>query len=114
MDAPISFVMARPFHHPSLHDVSIDDILRALADPARRDIVIKLLSCNGMSCREACQDTPASTVSHHHKVLRACGIIRSEKQGVEVINTVRKDDLDRYFPGLLDTILRHHQTPTSK
>lgn len=94
--------------------MSIDDILRALADPARREIVVKLLARSGMSCRDACGNWPPSTISHHHKILRACGIIRSEKQGVEVINTVRKDDLDRYFPGLLDTILRHHQTPKTK
>ncbi len=100
--------MARPFHHPDSRDLTIDSVLYALSDPVRRNIVSKLLSCEGMNCSKACTDLPASTVSFHHKVLREAGLIRSEKVGVEVINTLRKADIDARFPGLLDAVLRHH------
>jgi len=101
--------MPRPFHHPPVRAISIDGVLHALSDPTRRQVMLKLLQCEGMSCAKACADLPASTISFHHRVLREAGLIRSEKRGVEVINTARRADIDKRFPGLLDTILRHHR-----
>ncbi|MDB5986999.1 MAG: Transcriptional regulator, ArsR family [Nevskia sp.] len=104
--------MARPFQHPSAKDLTIDGVLYALSDPVRRGIVAKLIDCNGMSCSQACEDLPASTVSFHHKILRDTGLIRSEKRGVEVINIVRKAELEKRFPGLLAAILSNHKSPS--
>lgn len=101
--------MPRPFHHPAAKDISIDGLLHALSDPTRRDIVAKLMSCEGMSCAKACVDLPPSTISFHHKLLRDAGLIRSEKVGVEVINSLRKADIDKRFPGLLEAIFRSHK-----
>ena len=100
--------MARAFVHPSPKDFKIDSILYALSDPARREIVVKLLKRGGMSCTGTCSDMAPSTISFHHKILRESGLIRSEKIGVEVINTVRSEELEKKFPGLLDSILKHH------
>lgn len=97
--------MARSFHHPDMEDVSLDDILHALADPTRRAIVGKLLASGGLNCGQACAGLPPSTISHHHRVLREAGLIRSERQGVEVKNQVRGEDIERRFPGLLAAIL---------
>lgn len=102
--------MVRPLQHPSAKNLTLDGVLHALSDPVRRGIVAKLLACDGMSCSKACEDLPPSTVSFHHKILREAGLIRSVKRGVEVINTVRKADVDRRFPGLLDAILSNHRT----
>ncbi|HTW25652.1 MAG TPA: metalloregulator ArsR/SmtB family transcription factor [Acetobacteraceae bacterium] len=99
--------MSRPFQHPAAEEITLDGILHALADPTRRLIVARLLATGGMNCGQACQELPPSTVSHHHRVLREAGLIRSEKRGVEVINSVRHADIDRRFPGLLDAILTH-------
>lgn len=96
--------MSRPFHHPATEDIGIDGVLHALADPVRREIVAKLMGCDGMSCSKACLDLPPSTISFHHKILREAGLIRSEKKGVEVINTLRRSDIDSRFPGLLDAV----------
>ncbi|MBL7544380.1 MAG: helix-turn-helix transcriptional regulator [Bdellovibrionaceae bacterium] len=102
--------MARNFSHPSMKDLTIDGVLHALSDPIRREIVKKLASCQGMSCTKSCASgLPPSTISFHHKVLRENGLIRSKKVGVEVINTLRKLELDKKFPGLLDSILKHHR-----
>lgn len=102
-------VMARSFSHPSPKDFTIDGVLYALSDPIRRNIVLKLMNCEGMSCSKACEELPPSTVSFHHKVLRESGLIRSEKVGVEVINTLRHEEMNKRFPGLLDSILKHHR-----
>lgn len=95
----------------------MDGVLHALSDPLRRNIVAKLLDCSGtgMSCNKAaCEQLSPSTISFHHKVLREAGLIRSEKIGVEVINTLRTEDLEKRFPGLLNSILRHHKTARAK
>ena len=102
--------MARPFNHPAVRDISIDNVLHALSDPMRREIIRKLMAGESMSCVGACSTLPPSTISFHHKILREAGLIRSEKKGVEVINTLRRHDIDMRFPGLLDAIF-HNTTP---
>jgi DNA-binding transcriptional ArsR family regulator len=106
--------MARAFSHPAAKELTIDGVLYALSDPIRRGIVSKLMGCEGMSCTKACDEISPSTISFHHKILRESGLIRSEKVGVEVINTLRTEELDKRFPGLLDSILKHHKTAKAK
>lgn len=99
--------MARTFSHPAIKEVSIDGILYALSDPSRRAIVARLMGGEGYSCTKSCAaDMSPSTISFHYKTLRENGLIRSEKKGVEVISTLRKEEIDKKFPGLLDSILR--------
>jgi DNA-binding transcriptional ArsR family regulator len=93
-----------------MKDLTIDGILYALSDPIRRTIVAKLAQGESMSCAKSCAEGMSpSTVSFHHKILRENGLIRSEKRGVEVINSFRKDEIDKKFPGLLDSVLKHHK-----
>jgi DNA-binding transcriptional ArsR family regulator len=49
---------------------------------------------------------PKSTLSHHFRVLRDAGLIRTTKQGVENLNSVRWDDVNKRFPGLLKAIMK--------
>ena len=42
-----------------------------------------------------------SSVSHHFKVLRDSGLIRVEAQGNTRTATLRRDDIEARFPGLL-------------
>lgn len=58
------------------------------------------MASDSMSCIQACASLPPSTISFHHKILREAGLIQSEKKGVEVINTLRRQDIDEHFPGL--------------
>jgi DNA-binding transcriptional ArsR family regulator len=104
--------MARSFNHPAACDISLDNVLHALSDPMRRHIVQKLMGSESMSCIQACATLPPSTISFHHKILREAGLIRSEKKGVEVINTLRRADLDQRFPGLLDAVFPRQKTPS--
>ncbi len=101
--------MARSFIHPSPKDFTIDGVLYALSDPVRRRIVGKLMKCDemGMSCNKACEELSPSTISFHYKVLRESGLIASKKVGVEVINSLRLDEMNKRFPGLLESVLKH-------
>lgn len=97
------------FVHPSAEDITLAGVLGALADPMRLRIVSSLLKKNDcMSCSEAapCPDMAKSTLSHHFRILREAGIIRTSKIGVENRNILRIDDINARFPGLLKQILK--------
>lgn len=100
--------MAR-YPHPRLDDVSLEAALHALADPCRLDIVRRLDSQAGeLSCQSAAQagEVPKSTLSNHFKILRAAGLIRTRPAGREYLSSLRREEFDARFPGLLDTVLR--------
>ena len=46
-----------------------------------------------------------ATASHHFKVLREAGITLTRIDGAHRLLTLRRDDLDARFPGLLDAVL---------
>ncbi len=100
----------RPLFHPSIKDVSVEAILHALSDPTRAAIFAQVA---GQGCVQGCstfsrvgeRDIPKSSLSQHFKVLRDAGLIRSERQGVEMLNTTRCTEVDARFPGLLAAIL---------
>ncbi len=104
------------FVHPDPKDFSLDAILSAMADPARRAIVRALAgdkACEGkgLSCNAAAPpNLPKATMSHHYTKLRAAGLVRAARKGVEVIHTLRCEDVESRFPGLLTTILQSDQT----
>lgn len=99
--------MQRPFLHPAPEDMRLESVLYALADPTRLAIVLKLAAGNcPMNCSTAAPDKlPKSTQSHHYQVLREAGLIRSERRGTEVVNTLRCDEVEATFPGLLSAVL---------
>ena len=101
--------MARSLAHPATQDITLDGVLHALSDPVRRGILFRLMDCAGMSCSAACAELPRSTISFHYRVLREAGLIRSEKRGVELINTARKADIEQRFPGLLHAVFLQHK-----
>ena len=57
------------------------------------------------ACCEFGLDLPASTASHHFKVLVEAGVIDRRRDGTRLLTFVRRADLDRAFPGLLDLVL---------
>jgi len=103
----------RPLFHPSLDDIRLEGILHALSDPVRAEIFANIA---GASCAMGCQAfvtvgdrvIPKSSLSHHFKVLRESGLIRSEREGVEMRNVSRCAEIDTRFPGLLAAIMAAH------
>jgi DNA-binding transcriptional ArsR family regulator len=96
--------------HPAKEDITLAGVLGALGDPMRLRILKKLLGKRHgcLSCSEAapCTEIAKSTLSHHFRILRDAGLIRTTKQGVEHLNSVRWDDLSERFPGLLAAIMK--------
>jgi DNA-binding transcriptional ArsR family regulator len=98
--------------HPTYEELSLPTILYALGDPLRLRIVGQLaVSDEAISCGDldVVKEVPKSTGSHQFKVLREAGLIRMVPQGRRVLVSLRSQDLNARFPGLLDTILRTYQ-----
>ncbi len=88
------------------------NILYALGDPLRLRIVEQLATVGeAISCGElhVVKEVAKSTGSHQFKVLREAGLIRMVPQGRRVLVSLRKDELEARFPGLLQTILHTYQ-----
>ncbi|WP_197380197.1 ArsR/SmtB family transcription factor [Mycolicibacterium mengxianglii] len=94
--------------HPDISDVQLTDVLFALSDPARLEIVREL--AGGPLAMAECGMTnpalPKSTKSHLIKVLREAGVVRNEPDGRKRVLSLRRAELDEAFPGLLDSVLR--------
>jgi len=104
----------RPLIHPSIDDVRLEAILHALSDPVRVQIFVDIA---GAACAQTCSAfasvndrvIPKSSLSQHFKVLREAGLIRSERQGVEMHNTSRCPEIEGRFPGLVAAIINAHR-----
>ena len=91
---------------PDLRDIGVHQVLRALGEPVRLGIVRALARAEQpMSCGAFELTVSKSTSTHHFKVLRENGIIAQHDEGTARYSTLRTDELDRRFPGLLTAIL---------
>lgn len=95
----------RAFRHPAEAEIALTDVLHALSDPTRLAIVRSVATEGQLSCGSFDALAPKSTLSHHFKVLREAGVLHSRADGTKAINTVRRDELERRFPGLLGIVL---------
>ncbi|MCE7000529.1 metalloregulator ArsR/SmtB family transcription factor [Saccharothrix sp. S26] len=92
--------------HPERDEIRIASVLQALADPVRLQIVRALAEHEeGISCGVLPLGVTASTLTHHLRTLREAGVVRVRPQGTSRISSLRRDDLDALFPGLLDGVL---------
>ena len=94
-----------PIAHPAREQLELAAVLHALSDPIRLRIVVGLARGDARSCRSFELPVTKSTCTHHFRVLRDAGVIHQRQEGTARLNTLRRDDLDARFPGLLDTIL---------
>jgi len=94
-----------PLSHPEVASIEVDDVLKALADPTRRRIVRLLLSEGDRPCGTFGLPVAASTLSHHFRTLRKAGILRQYDDGRQRMNTLRLDELEARFPGLVNAVL---------
>jgi DNA-binding transcriptional ArsR family regulator len=103
--------MQRPFVHPPIEALKLESVLYALADPMRLEIVRRLAKGDSaMNCTMAAPaKLPKSTQSHHFQILREAGVIKSERRGTEVVNTLRCAEIEQRFPGVVSAILKAAQ-----
>ena len=95
----------RTLHHPRAEEINLADVLHALSDPVRLQIVRALAERQEQSCSAVEASVSKSTLSHHFKVLREAGVTFTRANGTHRLVSLRSQDLETRFPGLLDSVL---------
>jgi DNA-binding transcriptional ArsR family regulator len=98
-------------YQPDVSDLDLTTILQALGDPVRLAIVRGLAHSGEQVCGSLELGISKSTRSHHFKTLREAGITRTRVEGTHRHVSLRRDDLDARFPGLLDAVLQKQPAP---
>ena len=93
--------------HPDLEQLDLTDVLHALSDPVRLEIVQLLAEHEQLSCGRLEVSVSKSTLTHHLRVLRDAGLTITRTEGVQRLVSLRRDDVEARFPGLLDCVLTH-------
>src|SRR5262245_66547780 len=96
---------AKQLEHPSAAEITLERVLQALSDPVRLSVVSDLACGAERGSSEFDCGVAESTLSHHLKVLRLAGVINHRKEGTRCF-VVLRPDLDKAFPGLLESILK--------
>ncbi len=77
------------------------DVFKALGDPTRREI-LELLKEGPLNAGEIAEqfNMTKPSISHHLSILKACGLIRDERQGQNIIyhlNSTVMQDMIAWF-----------------
>ncbi|TET52650.1 MAG: ArsR family transcriptional regulator [Anaerolineales bacterium] len=92
---------------PDLGDVLAPEFFKALCDPSRISILVRLAECCGeLSVSQVAECCPIniSVVSRHLAILRDAGILKSFKKGKEVFYSVRAESLVKSLRTIADAI----------
>jgi len=96
-----------PLAHPLRDELELAAVLHALSDPMRLKIVAALAADGGeRTCNSFNLPIVKSTCTHHFKVLREAGVIHQRVMGTKRVSSLRRQDLEARFPGLLNAVLR--------
>ncbi|MEW6583665.1 MAG: metalloregulator ArsR/SmtB family transcription factor [Actinomycetota bacterium] len=98
-----------PDEFPDLDSVDLVTVLQALSDPVRLEIVRQLAGCcdgGELACGQIALPVAKSTASHHLKTLVRAGVVAHRDEGTRRYMSLRRAELERRFPGLIESVLR--------
>lgn len=94
--------------HPPASALDLATILRVVGDPLRLEIVRLLADGRTRFCSDVSSalGLAPSTCSYHLRLLREAGITRTRADGTLRLLSLRHDDLESRFPGLVAVLTR--------
>lgn len=96
----------RALPQPDREEIRVETVLQALGEPVRLQIVRALADApKGIACGDIELPVTASTRAHHLRTLREAGVLSTHTDGTRRISTLRREDLETLYPGLLTGIL---------
>ncbi|MBP2477445.1 DNA-binding transcriptional ArsR family regulator [Crossiella equi] len=95
----------RDVEHPTVGEIRLTGVLQALSDPTRLAVVRQIATQGERKCGSLDVGVAKSTLSQHLRVLRSAGVTATRAEGTQRWLSLRTGDLDRLFPGLLNTVL---------
>lgn len=97
-------------HHPDQSDIQLSSVLYALSDPIRLYILSELYKTGEHTCGGMEVPVVKSTLSHHIRTLREAGVVRVRVHGTHRYVSIRTEDLEIRFPGLLTSVLQGYES----
>ena len=97
--------MAKPLYHPERDQIALSAVLDALSDPIRLGIVLDLIDGAERNASWFLDRASKTNLTYHLGRLREAGVTRTRIAGAMRMISLRRDDLDARFPGLLDAVV---------
>lgn len=94
--------------HPELDQITLPNVLAALGDETRLAIIGCLARTDemgGLVCGQLGGLCSKTNLTYHVAKLREAGVVNVRPEGTRRRVTLRRDDLDRKFPGFLDSVI---------
>ncbi|MGO4735323.1 ArsR/SmtB family transcription factor [Bosea sp. 2KB_26] len=97
----------KPIFHPDMEGIDAATVFGALADPTRLAIVLALADAEEFEarCGSFTDFASPSLLAYHFAKLREAGITRARAEGTSRFISLRREELEGRFPGLLDSII---------
>jgi DNA-binding transcriptional ArsR family regulator len=107
----MAFMRALPQPDPAQFDLA--NVLEALSDPTRLAIVSRLATGRvpEMRCGTFLDLGSKTNLAYHFAKLRNAGVVSTRIVGTLRLMSLRRDDLDARFPGLLDAVVASVRPP---
>jgi len=96
---------------PHVEEMTLAAVMAALSDPMRVAIVRQLAAEGERTCGTFDLGISKATRSHHFRVLREAGITLTRPEGTHRYVSLRREELDERFPGVLDAVIRSAGAP---
>lgn len=96
-------------YHPAPEEMSLAGVMHALSDPVRLKLVLVLQQGGDeLGCKALQAEVPVvkSTLSHHIRTLREAGIARVRTQGTQSFISLRLEELEGRFPGIMPAVIQ--------
>ena len=90
---------------PQIDEMTLTAVMAALNDPMRVEILRRLAATGECACGGIDLQISKATRSHHFRVLREAGLTHTRAMGTHRIVSLRRDDVEARFPGLLGAVL---------
>jgi DNA-binding transcriptional ArsR family regulator len=93
--------------HPAVESLDLATVMKALGDPLRIELV-RIVDAEGeILCTDLYErlGLPPSTGSYVHRQLREAGVTRARSIGPKRMISIRREDLESRFPGLVDLVV---------
>jgi len=93
--------------HPATDQIELAHVLAALGDETRLAIIGLLAEGEQaeMTCSQFLHLGSKTGLSYHLAKLREAGLVNVRPEGTKRLISLRRADLDRRFPGFLDSVI---------
>lgn len=102
---------ARSYSHPRVDEIVLARVLYALSDPIRLEMVRRLAIVQEADSLDLADNLPRSTLTYHTRILRENGVTYTRAHGRSCVISLRKQELEDRFPGLLTSLIASLMRP---